>query len=152
MFNERVLTSEEEDIVLMASIEHEPTNERRFASRAFMERWLGIEGTHFSTALQSTCPCSRWILPVTGEAAEETALGESCGATRYCLGCEDVFATLSLVPAMHIVCPLVASVFSAGLRDWRSGCTSLCNSRFDQPASQLQCTMSSKPACRPVDL
>ena len=121
MFNERALTSEEEDIVLMASIEHEPTKERRFASRAFMERWLGIEGTHFSTALQSTCPCSRWILPVTGEATEETALGESCDASRYCLGCEDVFATLSLVPAMHIVCPLVASVFSAGLRDWRSG-------------------------------
>ena len=85
MFNERALTSEEEDIVLMASIEHEPTKERRFASRAFMERWLGIEGTHFSTALQSTCPCSRWILPVTVEAAEETALGESCLVKMFSL-------------------------------------------------------------------
>ena len=121
MFNERALTPQEEDAVLIASMEHEPTKERRFASRAFLERWLGIEGTYFSTALQSTCPCSPWILPVTGEAAEQTALGESCGATRYCLGCEDVFATLSLVPAMHIVCPLVAGVLGVGLRDWRSG-------------------------------
>ena len=122
----------------MTSIEHEPTKERRFASRAFMERWLGIEGTHFSTALQSTCPCSRWILPVTGEAAEQSALGESCGATRYCLGCEDVFATLRLVPAMHVVCPLVASVLGVGLRDRKNGSVQAWAIR-DLTSSQHEC-------------
>ena len=121
MFNERALTPEEEEAVIIGSIEHQPTKERRFASRSFLERWLGVEGTPFSAALQWTCPCSSWILPVTGEAAEQDTLGEACGATRYCLGCEDVFAMMSLVPAMHVVCPLVASVFSVGLRDWKTG-------------------------------
>ena len=55
MFNDRALTPEEEEAVLIGSIEHEPTKERRFASRAFLERWLGIENTPFSAALQLTC-------------------------------------------------------------------------------------------------
>ena len=63
MFKERPLTPEEEEAVLIGSIEHQPTQERRFASRAFLERWLGIENTLFSAALQSTYPCSELILP-----------------------------------------------------------------------------------------
>jgi len=121
MFNDRALTSSEEETLLTATIEHEPTKERRFASRAFMERWQGIEGTPYSAALQTTCPCASLILPSTGEPAEPSTLGEACGKTRYCLGCEQVFAMMSSLPSMHVVCPLVASVLGVGLRDWRSG-------------------------------
>ena len=119
MFNERALTNEEEDVVTMGVIEHEPTKQRRYASRAFLERWLGIEGTPLSNALQQTFPCSPWILPVTGESTEDSSMGKPCGAERYCLGCEAMFATMSLVPAVHVVCPIVAGVFEAGLRDWK---------------------------------
>jgi len=102
MFKERLLSPEEEEHMLIGSIEHQTTKERRFVSRAFLERWLGIENTPFSAALQLRYPCTSLILPTTGEAAEETTVGESCGTTRYCLGCEEVFAMMSSVPAMHI--------------------------------------------------
>ena len=119
MFKERVLTAEEEDVVTLGVIEHEPTKQRRYASRAFLERWLGIEGTPLSNALRQTFPCSPWILPVTGESSEDSGMGQACGAERFCLGCEAMFATLSLVPAVHVVCPIVAGVFETGLRNWK---------------------------------
>jgi hypothetical protein len=121
MFDERELSPEEEEHMLLGSIVHLSTKEQRFASRAFLERWLGIEETHFSAAMQSRYPCLSSIVSSTGESADAAMLGEPCGTTRYCVGCEEVFAILSSVPAMHIVCPLVARVLGVGLRDWTNG-------------------------------
>jgi hypothetical protein len=121
MFNERALTSSEQETLRIATIEHETTKELRFASRAFMERWQGIEGTPYAAALQTTCPCASLILPATGERADPLSHGEVCGKTRYCLGCERLVAMMSALPSMHVLCPLVASVLGVGMRDWRSG-------------------------------
>jgi hypothetical protein len=121
MFNERALTSSEQETLRIATIEHETTKEIRFASRAFMERWQGIEGTPYATALQATFPCASLILPATGERADLLSHGEVCSKTRYCLGCERLVAMMSALPSMHVLCPLVASVLGVGLRDWRSG-------------------------------
>jgi hypothetical protein len=121
MFNDRVLTSLEQEMLRFASIEHETTKERRFVSRVFMERWLGIENTPYAAALQTICPCTTFIMPATGKRAELPGHGEACSKTRYCLGCEQFAAMMGALPSMQVVCPLVASVLGVGLRDWTSG-------------------------------
>ena len=118
LFQERALTPEEETRIANTMMTHTPTAQTRSASRQFHNRWMGVEGLPFSTALDSCYPCHNWILAVVGEPPSDKVCGESCGQRRYCTQCEAVFTLCGDLPALHILYPRLTALLDAALRQW----------------------------------
>ena len=121
MFGERPLSMEERHVIATGTMVHTVTQEKRFVSRAFHDRWLGIEGTPLAKALQAARPCKSWILGVTGDGCENKAIGEACGAKRYCLTCEEIFASTCCCAPFNDVYPQVLCALDVAMTHWSSG-------------------------------
>ena len=66
IFEDRVLTAEEEELVASMTMKHQSAGEVRSVNRHFHHRWLGLEGMPLAGSLQRAYPCLPWILSATG--------------------------------------------------------------------------------------
>ena len=118
LFQERVLTAAEDQLIASSVTKHGPTSQTRFASRKFHHRWMGVEGTPFAEGIDAMYACLPWILAVTGDQSHDKSCGESCGTTRYCLQCTRVFQLCSSLPALHMLMPPLTAAMEVALQQW----------------------------------
>lgn len=122
LFEERPLTEEESGLLDSMTMAHASAGEVRYPSRLFHHRWLGIEGTPLPGAIDKVAPCTPWLIPATGEPAEQGEEGGSvCGGQRYCLACEQIFSETAGLPPLAAVLPAVVGVLDVALQEWTQG-------------------------------
>jgi len=91
LFQERVLTAEEELMLNGVSMHHIVSEVSRLISRDLLLSMHGHDGLPSRQVLQDLCPCHGSILGSTGQFFAEGLHGsEQCGTTRWCLPCEMV--------------------------------------------------------------
>jgi hypothetical protein len=121
LLGERMLQSQEENLLKIAKMKHEITGELRLPSRDFFGRHLGFEGSPLmNKILNEQFKCHQWIIPSTGGVAPGGLKGgEACGQSRYCLECESLFQDLAAVHHLSTCADVVISCFLKSVMTWQ---------------------------------
>jgi hypothetical protein len=91
---------------------HATTRDERLINRDFWYQWLGMLNTPISKALDELHPCQVWIIKTVGIKSTMENCGESCGTSRWCRQCEQVFEMLG--QAWHV--PIMVDIAYALLK------------------------------------
>ena len=146
VFEDRALTSDEQDFLDKMTLKHRSTGEVRAVNRHFHHRWLGLEGTPLAAALQQAHPCMPWVLEATGEQSDCRNTGSACGCKRYCLSCEKVFEETASLPSLTWTLPSFWAVLEVALKEWsQSICLSWCERQLEAPPHNCDASCPKNP-------
>ena len=146
VFEDRPLTADEEVLLDTMTMKHHSTGEVRAVSRHFHHRWLGIDNTPLSGALQEVHPCFPWVLEATGEQSDCRSSGSACGCKRFCLSCEKIFEGTSSLPPLGTTIAGVLAVLEVALKEWsQSTCTSWCERALDDAPHNCDASCPKNP-------
>ena len=120
MFNQRVLSADEQTVLATLRMRHS-SGEDRLCHRPLWLRWMGFHDTPAQRLLTNHLPCLGRIIPSTGTLADEglpPTSTSSCGQKRFCNHCEEVLTILSCGYQTWFVADVLVALFTKALPTW----------------------------------
>ena len=123
VFQERALTTLEQSTIDNFTMTHQETGEKRLVAREWWIHWFGYDKTPMVNLVNTQFPCHSRIYSVTGTAVAtcDSAGGEPCGRTRYCVNCEKAFAVLDSTYSLPVMVDSAAAMMIKARQLWSSG-------------------------------
>ncbi len=133
VFQERPLSTLEQQTVDDFTMVHEQTGERRLCSRDWWLKWYGYLKTPVQPVLDTLHTCTPVIFSVTGSAAPADAVGaHPCGRQRLCADCEKALSIVDGTYCLPVMVDVAVAVMVKAQQLWATGDENAAWTRSDE--------------------